>query len=192
MRKKSAVFLMIIVLASSFVAPAFAAEEAAEHGGFFKEWGWKIINFALLAGILVYFAKKPLAQFLRGRTEAIRKSLDEATAAREAAEKALREVEEKLKLREKEIADIVAAARGSGLAEKDALMREAERMSERLMEQTRANIDFELKRAKDAIRQEAVELAIELAEQKLREKMTPEEQKRLIEESIAKLEARGS
>jgi F-type H+-transporting ATPase subunit b len=71
-------------------------------------------------------------------------------------------------------------------------MREAERMSERLMEQTRANIDFELKRAKDAIRQEAVELAIELAEQKLREKMTPEEQKRLIEESIAKLEARGS
>src|SRR4030043_434981 len=53
--------------------------------------------------------------------------------------------------------------------------------------QAKANIAFELKYAKEAIKAEAAEIAIEMAEKKLKEKLTTEEQEKLLEESIAKI-----
>lgn len=183
-------FVAIAVSAVLFSAfPALAQEAAGEHG-FFAEWGWKIINFGLLVAILVYFMKNPMRQFLKGRTDAIQKSLEESQKAREAAEQALREVEERLRLKDQEMAQIVAASRASGEAERQALIEEAEKMSRKILEQTRSNIDYELKKARDAIREEAVELAIGLAEKKLKERLTPEDEKKLLEDSIARLEAK--
>jgi len=180
------ILVFLIFLTWSF---AFAEEAAGEEGGgFVKEWLWKIINFGILAGILVYFLKKPLRNYLKSRTEAIQKSLDDARQAREIAEKALKEVEERLRLKDKELEEIMAGARSSGEAEAQALVKEARKMSERILAQAKTNIDFELKKAKDAIKEEAVELAMGLAEQRLKEKLTPGEQKKLIDESITRLE----
>lgn len=175
----------------SVAGVAFASGGAAEGGGHLMEWVWKILNFAILVGILVYFARKPLAQFLRARTEAIQKSLDEARLARELAEKALKEVEERLRLKDKDIEEIVNASKASGEGERDALIKEAERMSQKIAEHARANIDYELKKAKDELKKEAVELALELAEKKLIDRLTPEEQLKLLEESISKLEGKS-
>ncbi len=191
MKKRTIVRVFVFLFVLALAGIAFAAgPEGAAHESFFKEWGWKIINFLLIAAIIVYFARKPFAQFLKGRTEAIQKSLDEARTARELSEKALRDVEERLRLKDQEIAGIIAASTRSGEVEREALIKEAERMSRKVMEQARANVDFELKRARDAIRQEAAELAVELAERKLKEKLTPGEQKKLLEESLAKLEGK--
>jgi len=44
-----------------------------------------------------------------------------------------------------------------------------------------------IEHAKEAIKAEAAEIAIELAEKKLKEKLTTEEQEKLLEESIAKI-----
>ena len=59
------------------------------------------------------------------------------------------------------------------------------------MEQAKTNIDFEVKQAKATIKKEAVEIAMELAEKKLREKLTKEEQLKLLEESVAKIEGKN-
>ncbi len=61
-------------------------------------------------------------------------------------------------------------------------------MSEQILEQAKTNIQFELEQARAAIKAEAVELAMELAAKKIGERMTPDEQRKLIEESLAKLE----
>jgi F-type H+-transporting ATPase subunit b len=178
--------LILLILCMNGIA---SAEEAAhEGGGFVKEWLWKIVNFAILVAVLVYFAKKPLRNYLQARTEAIKKSLEDAKQAREMAEQGLREVEERLKYKDKELEEIVAGAKTTGEAERENLLKEAQKMSERILAQSKSNIDYELKKAKDAIKEEAVELAMELAERRLKEKLTPAHQKKLIEESIAKLE----
>ncbi|MDA8168660.1 MAG: F0F1 ATP synthase subunit B [Nitrospiraceae bacterium] len=191
MKNKKLLNLVAFSLVMGMTACAYAAEAAPEAGGEWKEWLWKIVNFAILVVILVVFLRKPLSSYLKARTEGIQKSLDEARKAKEIAEQALRDVEERLKLKDKEIESIINSAKASGEGEKAALIKEAERMSEKIREHAQANIEVELKKARDAIKKEAAELAVALAEKKLAAKMTPEEQKKLLEESIAKLEGKS-
>jgi F-type H+-transporting ATPase subunit b len=134
--------------------------------------------------------KMDIKGYFRRRTELIEQTLKEAKEARALAEKALAEVEERLKVKDKEIAEIVAYARQSGESEKVRLVEEGEGMQAKIVEQTKNNIDYEIKRAKEAIKEEAVLIAMELAEKKIREKMTKDEQVRLLEESLAKIEGK--
>lgn len=179
---------------AAFALPALAkAEGGAEHeGSLVMEYVWKIVNFAILIFVLVKFAGKPLSGLLKARTESIRKSIDDAREARELAERALAEVEARSKGRDKEIEEIISSARASGERERERLIQEAERMSEKLVEQARANIEYEVKQAREAIKAEAVEIAMELAEKKIKEKLTEADRKRLFEEALTKLEGRGN
>ncbi len=174
----------------SFIAVAFAAEEAT-HGGLFDEYKWKVVNFAVLVFVLVWFTRKPLKDFLRKRTEIIEKTLKEAQEAKELAQKALSAVEDRLKLKDKEIEEILARAKESATSEKELLIKQGEQMREKILEQAKSNIDHELRQAKDSIKAEAAEIAIQLAEKKLREKLTKEEQIRLIEESLKRMETKN-
>ena len=167
------------------------AEEAAANGAEWKEWLWRILNFAILVAILVKFANKPLREFLKKRTELIEKSLKEAQEAKELAEKALAEVEERLKLKDKEIEDILSHTRRSAEKERSFLLQQGEQMKEKILEQAKTNIDYELRQARDSIKAEAAGIALELAEKKLKEKLTKEEQIRLIEESLKRMESKN-
>jgi F-type H+-transporting ATPase subunit b len=182
----------VLVLALSAAAFAATGGEGGgeEHGGTdISGVVWQVVNFAVLVGLLVFAMKKfDVKGMLRQRTELIRKSIDEAREAKEMAQKALAEVEERLKLKDREIEDIMANARASGERERAEAEEEGRRMSERITEQARANIEMELEQARAALKAEAVELALELAEKKLGERLTPEEQRKLIEESLSKLE----
>lgn len=183
--------IIVMALSAAFAAVAFASDGEAKGGSHVMEWVWKVVNFGILAFILVKFGGPAFKSFLKQRTETIQKTLDEARQARELAEKALKEVEERLKAKDKEVEEIIAAARLSGAKERDFLSAEGQKMSAKMLEQAKANIDFELKRAKDAIKAEAVELALELAERKIKGKLTPDEQKKLLEESLVKLEGKN-
>jgi F-type H+-transporting ATPase subunit b len=178
------------ILQLVFVSLAFGAEESA-RGGEWKEWLWKILNFAILVFILVKFLRKPLKEFLRKRTELIEKTLKEAQEAKELAGKALAEVEERLKLKDKEMEDILARAQRLATAEHDLLVQNGEQMKEKILEQARNNIDYELRLAKESIKAEAVQIAMELAEKKLKEKLTKDTQIKLIEESLNRLEGKN-
>jgi F-type H+-transporting ATPase subunit b len=174
-----------------FATYAFGSAEEGGHGSLLKDYIYKIINFLILVIILFKFARKPLQNFLQKRTELIEKTLNEAKEAKEAALKALREAEERLKTKDAEIEAILAAAKRSGEQERDKIIEESGKLKEKILEQAKTNIDFELKHAKEAIKAEAVELAMELAEKKLKDKLTKEEQERLLEESLVKIGGKG-
>lgn len=190
MSRKTLSVLIFASLSLFAAAVSLASPAEAEHGVDWMAWVWKVLNFAILVFVLVKFGGPAFRSFLAKRTELIQKSLDEARQAREMAQKALGEVQERLRTKDKEIEDIVSSARTSGEREREALVKEGEKMSERIIEQARANIEFELKKAKESVKAEAVELAMELAEKKLKEKITKEEQRKLLEESLARLEGK--
>jgi F-type H+-transporting ATPase subunit b len=167
------------------------ASGGGEETPLWKEYMWKIINFLILFVILFKFAKKPLADFLRKRSETIAKTLQEAKAARETAEKALKEVQERLRTKDAEIEAILSVAKRSGEQERNAIIEEGARLKEKILEQAKSNIEFELKNAKEVIKAEAVELAMELAEKKLKEKLTKDEQERLLDDSLVKIGGKG-
>ncbi len=196
-RFKSDIFLSFtFVAASGFwilasAASAFAAEGGGEHGGSVMEWVWRLVNFAILVFVLVKFGGKPMKDYFQQRKALIEKSIQEAREAKALAAKALAEVEERLKLKDKEIEGIKAALVSSGEREKAHLIEEGERLSAKILEQAKSNIDYEVKKAKDVIKTEAVEAAMQLAEEKIKSKMTEEDQDRLLQESLKLLEGKN-
>ncbi len=183
------IFSLITVYLSLFTGMAFAAG-GAEHGEW-KDLIWPGINFAILVFILVKFGRKPIKEFLKKRTELIEKSLKEAGEAKELAREALVEVKERLKNTDREIEGIVNAAKRAGEKEKEALIAEGEKLKIKILEQTEANIAFELQKAKKAIKSEAALAALELAEKQIKEQLGKEGQLSLIDEYIKKLEVKN-
>jgi F0F1-type ATP synthase membrane subunit b/b' len=64
-------------------------------------------------------------------------------------------------------------------------------MKIRIIEQARANIEFEMKKARETIQAEAVEASLQIAEEKIRSRMTDKEQERLFSESIKMIEGKN-
>ncbi len=179
---------MLSVLALA-VSNAYAAGAAADEGP--MAWVWRILNFAILVFLLVKFVGKPLKAFLKQRTEMIEKSIKEAREAKEIAQKALFEVEERLKLKDSEVAEILSVAKVTGEEEKKRLIEDAERLKVRILEQAKANIDHEVKMAKETIKAEAVEEAIKLSEEKIKSRLTKKDQDKILEDSIKLLGVRN-
>ncbi|BCB96954.1 ATP synthase subunit b [Dissulfurispira thermophila] len=176
--------LLFTVYFSLFPVAVFAAEAGGEHGGSIMEWVWRIVNFAILVFILVKFLNKPLKNYLQQRKELIEKSIKEAQEAKELAMKALREVEERLKVKDKEVEDIISSAKVSGEKEKERLIQEGERLKVKILEQAKTNIEYEVKKAKEAIKAEAVDAAMQLAEEKIKAKITKDDHEKLFQESL--------
>jgi len=169
---------------------AFAAE-GGEHAFSWKALLWPIINFAILAAILIKFLAKPAKEFFKKRTEMIEKSIKDAEEAKEFAKKTLAEVRERLENTDREIDGILNSAKKAGEKEKEALVAEGERLRNKILEQAKANIEFELQKAKEAIKSEAAMAALELAEKQIKERLSKKEQEALIEEYIKKLEVKS-
>ena len=90
-----------------------AASTAAASGGGVSEnqlWDflYRIINFVVLAGILIFLLKKPFKSGLKGRSKAIADELKELEAKRDEARRAYAMMERRLADTEKEREEILA------------------------------------------------------------------------------------
>lgn len=178
------------VLSTLFIASSsYAAGVAAEEGP--MAWVWRILNFAILVILLVKFVGKPLKAYLKQRSEMIEKSIKDAQEAKEIAQKALSEVQERLKLKDSEIAEILSVAQVTGEQEKKRLIEDAERLRVRILEQAKTNIEQEVKMAKETIKAEAIEESIRLAEEKIKSRLTKEDQDKILRDSINLLGVRN-
>lgn len=92
-------------------APLFAQESESSPAdsptGQFFRW----LNFAIVFGVIAYFAVKKGGPYFRGQAEEISPKIAEGARAREAAEEQRRQVEAKMANLEKEIAEMRAEAK---------------------------------------------------------------------------------
>ncbi len=187
------VFLFVFSLFTvhcSLSTAVFAAEEAG-HGFSFKDIVWPVVNFAILVVVLFLAGRKPFSEYFKKRTEMIEKSIKDAEEAKEIAKKSLEEVRARLKNVDLEINDILKAAKQTGEKEKEALIAEGMALKTKILEQAKSNIEFELQKAKKAIKSEAAIMALELAEKQIKERLGTTGQEKLIDEYVKKLEIRN-
>jgi F-type H+-transporting ATPase subunit b len=172
----------IAVLLVAFLLPLLPSVVLASSGG---EGGgaattWKLINFAILV-VGVYFAwTKGLKPMLEKRGADIKVALDEAEAAKNAADKLALEYGEKLSLLDARIKEIHTELQLEGEAEKERIITEAGAAAARIAEQVKTTAEQELKKARIEIRREAARLAIDMAEEILTKELKPEDQSRLV------------
>lgn len=144
----------------------------------------KFVNFGILAGGLFYFLRKPVSQALAQRREAIKKELEEALAARDAAQAKLQEYKARVAALESEIQSIQADFQAEGERQKERILADAQNAAASIRRQVEAAAANEVKRATDELRSEAAALAVQLAQELLAKAYTPEDQKKAVELTI--------
>jgi F-type H+-transporting ATPase subunit b len=175
---------------------AHPAESAAEHGteehADSSQIWWKWANFALLAAGLGYVIGKHAGPFFVGRTAEIRKGMEEAAKARSAADARMRDIDARLANLSVEIASLKEA---SGREESAAVER-ARAQTAADVAKIQAHAEMEIaaagKAAKMELKRYTSQLALELAEAKLRGRMTSEAQDSLVRDFAERLSERPS
>lgn len=175
------------------VAVAFSAEEGGAHqgGGVHVPWGEIIkqaINFLILAGVLVYFLRKPFSSFLKERSELLRKAIDDAAKARAEAAEKLAAIEARTGKLADEIAGMNAKMDVEAAAEALRLQETAAVEISRIRAQSEFTGEQEVKKAREELRREAALLSARAAEEIVRRTLSPEDQERLVRENIEKIE----
>jgi len=175
------------------IATVSFASEAGGHEAitFMGDWLPRLVNFSIIAGVVVYFLRKPVRDFFAGRTTEIAKAIQEATEARERAVAALAEMERKIKDMEAETARMVADAQVRGEKDKLALIEEGRKVAQEVQVQVKLGIEIEVQKAKAALATEASLLSLELAEGRIKEKINSQDHERIVKEYVAKVGGRS-
>jgi F-type H+-transporting ATPase subunit b len=164
-------------------APA-AASGGEEGGGLFFPW----LNFLLLLGVLFALARKPIQKFFADRRKAIHDELERSAELQRQAEERYAKWQRRLVDLERELEGIRRTARQRAESEREHILADARANAARIEETARTAIEQELRRAREQLRDEASELAVELAAGLLREQVTPADRDRLLDEFIARVE----
>jgi F-type H+-transporting ATPase subunit b len=164
------------------VAVAAGDAHHADSGVLLKDFLYRVLNFSLLVAGLAYFVAKPLKNALTNRREGIEQELREAREAAEYAEKRFAEYDAKLTRAEEEIGQIKADIKHEAELEKKRIIENAEKMAAKIKEDSGKTAENEIEKARLALRQEAAELAVELAGDLLKKNFNREDQARLVEE----------
>lgn len=194
MKKRTLVYtLSVSALVLGLAAMGFAQEAAegghhADTGAQMKDFMWRCIDFAALVAIAVWALKKAdVKGTLAARREGIEKTLKEAVEAKEAAEKKFAEYSTRLDEANKEIEVISANMKREGELEKERIIAEAKEAAARIKAQAEAAAEQEVLKAKDELRAEAARLAVELAEQKIKQNIAKGDQDKLVGDYISKV-----
>jgi len=168
------------------------AQEEAGHGGeeamtFLGDWLPRLVNFAIIAAIVVYFTKKPIRDFFKNRSSEIAKAMQESTETRERAVAALTEMERKIKELETETSMLIADAQARGEKDKQALVEEGKKIAQDIQAQTKQGIDLEVMKAKAALAAEAALLSLDLAEGRIKDKISKQDHDRIVKEYVSKV-----
>ncbi|HVV44407.1 MAG TPA: ATP synthase F0 subunit B [Bryobacteraceae bacterium] len=158
------------------------AEEVSEI------WLWP--NFLILATLLGYLIKKHGSPFFAARSEQVRERLEAGKKAQAEAEKVAAGVRAKLATLDSEIANLKASAHAELERETQRIRRDTDNELQRIEQHTTSELDSLGKRTTLELRQYAASLAVDLAEQKVRARMTPAVQSGLIEGFASDLAAR--
>ncbi len=178
----AALMLVVFALAPSVV---FAAAEK-EHEGILPTVA-KLFNFAVLVGVLVYFLRTPIADYLRTRSTQIREALTTAAEMRKTATAQLEEIKRQLAALPAELEALKKRGVEDTAAEEARIAETAKAERARLLEQTRREIDMRLRIARRELTEHAAQLAVQVAEDRIRRTITPDDQLRLVDRYTTQL-----
>lgn len=188
MRRQAKVTLLAVLALVLLGAGAAWAAGGGYSDAMVKELYYRIMNFSVLIVVLVVLARKPLKKGLSDRVQGIKDELADLESRKAKAQAELAEVEKRLKDAEGDRETIVADFRVQGEKERAKIIAAAELSAERIKAQAQFTIDQETAVAKAELRKEVAQLSAALAEDLLRQKITAEDQTRLVDEYLAKVQ----
>jgi F-type H+-transporting ATPase subunit b len=166
-----------------------AEHAAAEHsiGDMIVGMAWPVANFIIFVGILYYLLNKPFSEYLSGKSATIRKDLVEAAELRNNANAQLAAIDQKLQALPGEVTALRARGAEEIKAEEQRIAAAAAADRERMLDQTRREIDLQVRLAKKQILEHAADLSVQLATDRIKKEVTPADQDRLVDRYLSQV-----
>lgn len=169
---------------------ARAAEEGGSSATESMNELFKWINVAIIAAALVWLFAKKLPPWFRGNAESISSAISKATAAKEEAERQVREAETKLAHLQEEIAVLQAHAQSEAAAEVARIRAMTQSEARKVGIAAQAEIEAAERAARLELKALAASFAVDGAETLLAKQLTPAAQEKLLDTFVKSLEGR--
>lgn len=130
-------------------------------------WLAVLFNFAIVAGVIVWFGRRNLPNFFRSRTASIQQQIEEARRASADAQRRLADVQARLSRLDEEIAGLQSSAEKEAQAEQERIRAAAEEDRQRIVETAKAEIEAARRQAQGSLKAFAADLAVGLAARSL-------------------------
>jgi F-type H+-transporting ATPase subunit b len=179
--------VLLILLTSVALASGGEGGHHADSGALLQDFIYRIIDFTLVAGVVIYFVRKPFKNGLANRSKNIEAALAEAKRIKDEAEAKFAEYDRKLAKADQEVQGLAKAIKEEALLERDRILAEANALSARIREEAGRTAEQEIARARDLLQQEAAATALKLAEELLVKNLSKDDQARLIDDYVQKV-----
>lgn len=152
-------------------------------------WLAIFINFAVVAGAIIWFSKSSLPAMFRTRTESIRKTMDEAQRSSADASRRLGEIENRLSRLDSELAQMRASAQAEAAAEEQRIRAAAAEEARKIEEAVGQEVAAATRLAQHELKAYAAELAVSIAEKRIQ--VDPATDRALVENFVGQLGNNG-
>jgi F-type H+-transporting ATPase subunit b len=188
-RSRAVLVLFVLLFLAFSTSSALCASGEGGDKGWVSTDTFRVMNFAVLVVALIFVLRKPLSQALSSRIKTIKEQLDDLEAQKADAEKQLADYNDKLAQLEKEAEKIVEDYVRQGNEAKARILKEAEASAAKLQDQARRNIEHEFNQAKLELQKEIFEKSLVKAEEIIKNKISDNDQDRIVDEYLKKVVA---
>jgi F-type H+-transporting ATPase subunit b len=179
--KKFPVFLLTITIIGLSAGPALAEGEGYRPEQW-RDFLYRVLNFAVFFGILFFLLRKPVAEFFRNRRDGIARNLEYLETQAKNLEEQNAVLRRQLSELTSEKESILAQYERDGSRERDRIIAEAQKTAEQIIQKTEAAMAQELVMARRNLAAETGALAGSLAEELVKKNIRPDDQSRLVHE----------
>ena len=146
--------------------------------------GFYVIDFLVLIGVIVWFARKPIRNFVTSRRERIVSEMEEAQALRKEAMEKLNDYEQRLEHIETEIQEILENAQKAGEEERKRILVEATTTAEQIRTDAKTRLEQEGRKLRLALQEQLVDMAVSAAQKGLKTQLTGGHQDQFVDDYI--------
>jgi F-type H+-transporting ATPase subunit b len=148
---------------------------------------WTIVLFGLFAAVLTKFGWGPLLKMIEEREKGIRGAVEGAQKAHGDAQALLVQHKELMQQGRREREEMIKQAIADAQQTREELVKQARAEAEQLLQRARDQIERDSRAAIQTLRAEVADLAVAAAGKIVASSLTPEAQRKLVQEFIEKL-----
>lgn len=190
MSYRHAVAALLVVFGVVFATTVWAATESV-FGVPRHSWdvALKLINFGILAFVIVKYGKAPLMGFLRGQREAVADQFETLKNQAQQIGDLQAEQDRLIAGLDARIAEIMKYYEEIGIEEKRMILERAEAIRDFTLKDADASVAREFEESCKQFRAEVIDIAVSLAGTRLRKKINKSDQGKLLNDYLARLSA---
>lgn len=169
-------------------APGEENGHSSDRSADIRDLLYRFMTVTLVVILLVVVARKArLTDYLSARSNDIRKHLEDLQREKDDAEKRCSDMENRLRDFESKKKEIIEEYRKEGIAERDRIINEANDRINKIIAQSEAAIEQEIRSATKRLKQEIAEAAITQAREIIKKEINEKDNNDLINKFIEKV-----